>query len=741
MLKFTLLFFILFYNFAYAEVVKKINITGNDRISAATISVYGDIEINKDFTKKDVNNVLKNLYETNFFEDISINLQNGVLNIKLKEYPILNSLLLEGEKSKKIKDKLKELMSLKKNGSFIKAQLKQDIGIIKKAYGTLGYNFTKVEAKVENFSKNRLNLILIIDKGNKTSIKQINFIGDKKLSDRRLRDIIVSSEDKIWKFLSQSTHINNRNIDLDKRLLQNYYKSIGYYDAQVLSSSAEVSSTKGATLTYNINAGTRYKVTKITTNVSPVFDRKIFLPLQKDFNKVIGKYYSPFKVKKLLDGLDILINDNDLQFVEHSVNEILDNDSIEIIINVTEGNKELVERINVKGNTVTNDSVIRGELLLDEGDPFNKLKLSQSISRLKGRGIFGEVNYVVTEGSEKDLKIIELSVEEKPTGEISAGAGIGTSGGSFSFNITENNWLGKGIQLSTFIDVGAESLEGSIQAVDPNYNFSGNALTYSVSSTRNDVPDSGYENTMYQSSIGTKFEQYRNIYISPSVSLAHDTLRVENKASASLKKQAGTFTDLSFSYGVSLDERDRKYMPSDGYISSFNQSIPIYADSAYIKNSYAYNQYNAFGPNIIGAAKFYVAAINGLNDDDVRINKRLFMPPSKIRGFKKGGIGPVDGKKYVGGNYNAALNFETALPNLLPESTKTDIGLFLDMANVWGVDYDDNIANSNKIRAATGVNVGWSSPLGPMTFVFAQNLLKADTDQTESFNFRLGTSF
>lgn len=741
MLRYTILFLIFFYNSVSAEVVKELKIVGNDRISKETISVYGNIEINKNYNDEDVNKILKDLFKTEFFEDVNINLQNGILNINVKEYPSINSITLEGEKAKKIEEKLIELISTKKNSSFVKEKLNQDINLIKNAYASLGYNFTEVKAKVENFSKNRINLILVINKGERTSIKKINFIGDKKLSDRRLRDIIVSQEDKIWKVLTKTTYINNNNINLDKRLLLNYYKSIGYYDAQVLSNSAVLSDDKNAVLTYNINAGNRYRVYKISTNVDPVFDKKVFLPLKKDFKKVIGKYYSPFKVKRLLDSLDIIINDNDLQFVEHSINEIINNDVIEIQINITEGSKELVERINIIGNTVTEDNVIRGEMLLDEGDPFSRLKLDQSIASIKSRRIFGLVNSDVKDGTEKDLKIIDILIEEKPTGEISAGAGIGTSGGSFSFNVTENNWLGKGIELSTFVDLSPESMQGSIQFIEPNYNYSGNALSYTLSSTKNDVPDSGYENTLFKSSVGTSFEQYRNIYLSPSIAFSYDDLKVLNTASDSMKKQAGDFTELSFNYGISLDERDRKFMPTDGFISTFNQTLPIYADSAFIKNSYAFSKYNAFTPNVIGAAKIYMAAINALSNEDVRISKRLFLPSSRIRGFKRGGIGPKDGKDYVGGNYNAALNFETALPNLLPESTKTDIGLFLDMGNVWGVDYNDSVDDSNKIRSATGINIGWTSPLGPMSFIFSQNLTKAKTDQTESFNFRLGTSF
>ena len=725
----------------FADIVEKLEVKGNSRISEETIKVYGDITLNKDYSSFDIDNILKNLYTTNFFKDIKIFLNNGVLKITVKEYAIINSIDLQGEKSEQIKSAVLKRLELQSKESFIENKVSEDINKIKKLYASRGYNFVNVKPKVEKFTDNRINLIYFLDKGKKTNISKIYFIGDKKIKEKRLRDIIVSEENRFWKFLSKNTYLNYNNIELDKRLLINYYKSLGYYDVQVLSSNAEISEDNLTILTYSINAGNRFKINKISTNVSNVLDKKLFLPLQDNFTKIIGKYYSPFTVKKLLDELDLLILSNDLQFIEHSVNEILDNETIQIQINIYEGSKNLVEKINVLGNTVTDESVIRAELLLDEGDPFNTLKLDQSIAKLKARNIFSEVEKNITDGSNKNQKIIEISVEEKPTGEISAGAGIGTTGGSFAFSISENNWLGKGINLSTNIDVSAETFSGGLSVSDPNYKFSGNRLNYFVTNTTNDKPDSGFKNNIISTGIGTSFEQYKNIYLSPSLTYSYDDLKVESTASDSLKKQKGSFSDLSFSYGISLDNRDRVYAPTGGYISRFNQTIPVYADSPYIKNSYNFSKYKSFSSDLIGTFKLYAAAINGLNDKDVRISKRINLPSNNLRGFKAGKIGPKDGKDYVGGNYAMSSNFELSLPNFLPESTKTDVGLFLDFGNIWKIDYDETLDDSNKIRSSAGINTSWISPVGPMTFIFSQNISKASTDVTQSFNFRLGTTF
>ena len=741
MIRYILFFTILLSTKVFAEVVNKISIEGNQRFSDETVKVYGNLSINKNYTNIEINDALKNLYSTNFFKNIEIKVENGVLMVLLEEYPIINDIKINGEETKKITKLLLEQINLKANGSFIKDSLNKDIILIKKIYASLGYNSTRVNAKVENFTKNRLNLYFFVDKGKKNRIAKINFIGDKKIKDRRLRDVIVSEEHKFWKFISRNTNMNDNNLNLDKRLLVNYYKSIGYYDVQIVSSSVEIEDSNLTTITFNIDAGIRYKVTKISTDVSQVFDKKLFFSLEKSFKKLIGKYYSPFKVKKLLDDLDTLIDDNDLQFVKHSVNEIISGKEIEIIINIEEDQKLLVERINIKGNTVTEENVIRAELLLDEGEPFNNLKLEKSIAEIKARKIFGDVTKKVLPGSADDLKIIDIIVEEAPTGEISAGAGIGTDGGSFAFDVSENNWMGRGIKVSTYIDAGTDRIKGSLNVTQPNYNYTGNDLFYGLSSEKNELENSGYENSVNSVRIGTAFEQYTDIFFSPSLELNHDDLRVNSTGSASMKKQAGTFTDFTGSYSISKDLRDRAFMPTDGSVTSFSQTLPIFADAPYIRNAVSYSRYNSFNPNIIGAIKFYGAAVNGIGDDDVRISKRLRIPSSRLRGFKNGKIGPKDGTDYVGGNYAAAINLEAALPNLLPETTKTEVGVFLDAGNNWGLDYDSTIDDSNKIRSSVGVNASWISPLGPMSFIFSQNITKAATDSTETFNFKLGTTF
>ena len=558
---------------------------------------------------------------------------------------------------------------------------------------------------------------------------------------KRLIDITASEEDKFWKFISKNTKFSKNLVNLDIRLLKNYYKSLGYYDVNITSNSAEIKKTGNIELIYSIDAGKRYIIKKISTVVDPVFDKKLFFSLNEEYEKVIGDYYSPFKIKNLLEDIDDVIEKNNLQFVEHNVEEVIENDSIVVKFNIIEGKKILVERIDILGNNITNESVIRSELLLDEGDPFTSLRLDKSIAKIKSRNIFSNVESKLSEGSSPDLRNIEIKVEEKATGEISAGAGLGTNGGSVAFNIQENNWLGEGKRVGFDVEISNETVKGRINYTDPNYDYLGNSINYSLRSTSNDRPTQGYQNTILGAGVGTSFEQYKNLFVSLGLDLNYDDLKTDSTASDSMKKQNGSFSEVLGQYGFSYDLRNRTFQPTDGHIVSFNQSLPIYADKNIVTNTVSSSIYRTINENVIAANKYYIKSVTGLGGDKVRLSKRALLGSNRLRGFEKGKVGPVDGEDHIGGNYAAAINFEATLPNLLPESSKTDISLFLDVGNVWGVDYDSTLEDSSKIRSSTGAAASWVSPLGPMTFILSTNLSKASTDKTESFNFNLGTTF
>ena len=737
----TFLFITFINDQSYSEEVKKIEVNGNERISAETIMIFGDIALGKDYQTSDLNSLIKKLYETTFFSDISVKIENNVLLVDVKENPIIDSIVFDGEKAAKYTEKIIELVSLRENGSFVENNVKSDINLIKNFYRSLGFYFVKIDMDLEKLKKNRVNIIYSIDKGEKAKISKIYFLGDKKIREKKLRDIITSQENKFWKIVAATVYLSQQRIELDKRLLTNYYKNKGYYEVDVKSTNVEYSEGEGFVLTFNINAGERFKFRKIYANISESLDKEAFTSLEKEFNKLVGSYYSQKKLKSVLDKVDKLSEQKELQFINHNILETLDGNEVEVKINIFEGKKVIIEKVNIIGNTVTNDSVIRSALIVDEGDPFSTLLVNKSINEIKAINIFGKVEYDILPGSSDDLKVLNISVEEKATGEIMAGAGIGTDGTSFQFAVSENNWLGRGIKLQSSLNVSEEKINGNVYVENPNYNFTGNAIIAGLDVSATDrAASSGFESSKTGFELGTSFEQYENFYIAPKITSAIEDIEVDATASSAIKKMAGNYFNVDFGYSLSVDKRNQTFKPTKGYITTFNQELPIIQDSSSIINGISISAYEDFSEDLIGSFKVFAKSVNGV-DDDVRLTNRLYIPSSRLRGFNTYSVGPKDGDDYIGGNYVTAVSAEAQLPNLLPESYRTDFSLFLDTANIWGVDYNSTLNETNKIRSAVGLSANMYTAIGPLTFTIAQDLTKAASDKTETFNFRLGTSF
>ena len=736
-----ILFILAFSVKSYSEMVNKVEVKGNQRITLETIIIFGDIKTGENYDEIDISLLIKKLYETNFFSNISAELINNQLIINVEENPIINSIVFKGEKADKYREGINKIITLKEKTSFLRNIVKSDINKIREFYRYLGFYFVKIDLEIEKLDKNRVNLIYSINKGEKAKIAKIYFLGDKKMRNRKLSDIITSQENTFWKIFSKNVYLSKERVELDKRLLKRYYKNKGYYEVDISSSNVEYSKGEGFVLTFSINAGKRYRFKKISANVAKALDKSAFIPLQTEFNKIIGKYYSEKKLTAILEKIDKLSEQKELQFINHRLDETLEADGVAVVIDIFEGRKFTVERINIKGNNVTNDAVIRSEMLIDEGDPYSALLLNKSINNLKARGIFGKIEKKILEGYSPDSKILEVKVEEKATGEIMAGAGVGTDGTSVMFAVKENNWLGKGINLQSSISLNAQSISGSIALRNPNYNYTGNAVFSSLDiSSMDKTTNSGFESTTTGFSFGTEFEQYEGVFLSPTINAKFEKIDVQSSASDKIKKMEGNYKNVDFNYSITLDKRDQRFETTSGHKISFVQSLPIVRDSSSILNGLTASKYFEFSEDVIGALKIYGRSLHGI-DDDVRLSERLFIPQRRLRGFDTSKVGPKDESDWIGGNFATAVGFEAKLPNLLPESLKTNVSAFIDTANLWGVDYSDSVNDSNKIRSSVGLAVDVWTMVGPLSFTAAKAITTYDQDETETFNFRLGTSF
>ena len=736
-----ILFFLAFATLA--EIITDVNVDGNKRISKETIIVFGNILKDSDYTQQDLNNILKRIYETNFFSDIKFNIKNSILHISVVENPIINTVEINGVKSSKLKEFILDKITLKDRSSYIESKLKKDLNFIRNTFKASGYYFSKIETKsILNEELNSIKIIYDIDLGSKAKIAQIQFLGDKKVKDRKLKNIITSQEAKIWKFLSQSIYLNYDRIELDKRLLVNFYKDNGYYNVDIENSFVEFNNNGSFKLIYNINSGKKFKFNDLKLVLSEEYDPKYFLKIQESLNKLKKKDYSLSKIEKVLRKIDNIALSKQYEFINASLSEnIIDDDKLNISITLADSDKFYVEKINIFGNDYTIEEVIRNSLIVDEGDAYNEILFNKSINVIKSKNIFKTVEKKILPGSNPNFKIVNLTVEEKATGEISLGAGVGTHGGTLGGGIKENNFLGKGINLNTNVQVSKNTVVGQFIYVKPNFNYTDNTLFTSVRSTSSDnLADYGYKTTELGFSLGTSFEQYENLYFKPSIETSYEKLETTSSASAVKKKQKGDYIDTYLNYSLDYDLRNKRFQADEGYRNVFSQQLPIISDNKEIVNSFETTRYQKIS-TLVSNISFFGKTVNTLDNEDVRISKRLYLPQKKLRGFEKGKIGPKEDNDYVGGNYISSVNFNATLPEIFPSLQNTDFSFFIDAANVWGVDYDSTVDKNSKIRSATGIAVDLFTPIGPLSFSLSQPITKNSSDTTETFRFNLGTTF
>ena len=740
---FSIVYFLLV-NTSYSEIISEFNITGNDRVSAQTIINFSEFNKGANITDNDLNNILKKIYETNFFEDVSVDLKNSILTINVKEHPIIQDIKFEGIKATKFVEALIDEISLKPKGPFNKFTLKRDQEKVLNILKQSGYYFATVDVQKEDNPNKTINLIYNVKMGEKAFIKKIKFIGDKKFKSRKLNSVITSEESKFWKFLSKKKFLDKARTDLDKRLLKNFYLNKGFYNVIIEQAFTQILDNKSFSLTYKINAGEKFLFNNFDLIIPQDFDEIKFNELKKVFKSLENTTYSYSKIESILDVIDKISLKENYEFINAVVTEnIVENNKINFIFNIKDGDKFYVDRINISGNNITKENYIRQQLIVDEGDPFNTILHTKSINKIKATNIFKSVKSKVSDSTNSGQKIIDISVEEKPTGEISAGAGYGSAGSTVAFGIKENNFKGEGIKLNFNVNISADAIKGGLAYTQPNFAYSDKSVTTSIESTSTDKEkDYGYKSSLNKIALGTRFEQFENFYFSPNLSISNEVLTTTQNASANYKKQEGSYFDALFNYNLTNDKRNSPYRPDSGYVSTWSQELPIVSDGMAVSNGYTFTHYQEFLDDMIVTLGVYGRTINSLRSNkDVRVSKRLYMPETKLRGFEAGKIGPKDGNDFVGGNYSASFNASTTLPFLFPTFEKIDFLLFFDAANLWHVDYSANVDQGNTVRSATGIAIDVITPMGPLSFSLAQPLTEANGDVTESFRFNLGTTF
>ena len=739
-----LILFIIFLpvNYSHAEKIKEFKIVGNERLANETIVLFSELNIGDDIDQNIINLSFKKLFETNYFKNLKINFENGIIFIEVIENPIIQSIQINGVKKKSLLDELEKITKKTEKYPFIESNILEQKNLLTNIVRSDGFYFAKIETKYTETNNNSIDITYNINLGERAKIKKIDFIGNKVFKNNKLRNIIISEEAKPWKFITKNKYIDENRVQLDINLLRNYFKNRGYYDVKIKSSFAKAINENDFNLIFSIDSGIKYFFNDINLVVSNDYKVDNFQDLNDVFVDLKSTPYSLNSIKKIIKEIDKIALQKEFVFINAKYNEkIVDKDKINIEIFFDEIEKSYIDRVNILGNFITEEKVIRNALIVDEGDAYNEILFNKSINELKAKNIFKSVKSQINKSEKnKKNKIIDIVIEEKATGEIFAGAGTGTSGSSITAGIKEKNYLGKGIALDTNLTLTDDEVKGRFSVTNPNFRNSDRSLTTTIESTSTDfMTSSGYKTSRTGLGFGTGFEQYEDLFINFDISLYYEKLDTSSLASEIKKRQEGDYFENLFSYSITTNKLDQNFQPTDGYRTSFTQTLPLISDDKAVENSFNASKYYSVNDNLILSAKLYLKAINSL-DDDVRVSKRVYIPSSRLRGFESKSIGPKDGTQYIGGNYGSALNLNTTLPNLLNDFENIDFSLFLDAANLWHVDYDSSL-DSNKIRSATGIAVNWFTPIGPLSFSYAVPISDASTDKTESFRFQIGTSF
>ena len=739
-----IIFFLLILTTCSFAEIKQVKVLGNKRVSSNTIEALVD----KKITQIDsiyINNLTRKIYNTEFFSNVKISYDTNILSISVEENPIVNFFYINGITGSDL-DEVNKIVSLKENSIFSVSKLKKDVEDVKEYYKLSGYFFSVVEPEVIKIDDNQVNLILNIKKNDISRIKNIYFIGDKYFSSSQLLDIISSAEDKWWSFFSNSA-LNEDRVEVDKKLLKLFYKSKSFYDVQIESTLANLDKNNNFTLTYSINSGKKYKFGNIEIKTETLTLKDSNILDIKNISEIIikDKMYSPSLISAVEKKINIYLDNKKLANIEIDLEEIKKaDDKIDLEIKLNSLKNTLIGKINIYGNSITEEKVIRDNLVISEGDILNISKVKKSLDNINSKNIFRKADYKISDSDlQKNSKDLNLYVKEQPTGSLSAGVGFGSNGALLEGSINERNFLGKGIDLNFTGRIATEKVSGVFSYIDPNFKNSEKELANYFYSESDDYNNAGFTSKRIGDRLGTRYELFEDVYLKPFVAFQFDRLETNANASTLLRSRDGNFTTSTLGFNLLADFRNSKTLPSSGSLLFFDQSYAtLISDIPTIQTSVGSTFFQELiNEKFIGSAKLKFSNVTALDNKDVKLSDRIFASTSDLRGFESRGVGPIDSGSHVGGNYLAVLNFKSSFPNPIPENFRPNTYLFYDIGNVWGADYSDIISGSSKLRSSTGLALDVVSPIGPLSFTYSIPLSKATTDKEQRFLFNIGSSF
>ncbi len=734
-------------NYSFSSIV----VDGNKRIETATIKTYSGIETGKSVSAGDLTAAYQKILDSGLFETVDLEPRGGKLMIKVKEFPTVNQISFEGN-VRLNDDVLKSMIITRPRLIFTPEKAETDRAAIAKAYADSGRLAARITPKIIRRSDNRVDLVFEIFEGDIAEISKIGFVGNKVYSDRRLRRVLGTKQAGLFRaFVKSDTFIEDR-IEFDKQLLSDFYQARGYADFRVNSVNAELAEEKDAYfLNFNIREGQKFNFGNITV-VSDRTDVDI-ASFEDAINIDAGDTYSPLALENNITRLETRATQLGLDFVRVAP-RVTRNDrdlTLDIEFSIERGERVFVERIDIAGNTSTLDRVVRRQFRLAEGDPFNPREIRAAAERIRALGYFGDSNVRAREGSSAENVVIDVRVEEKPTGSLSFGATYSVSeGGGILVEYKERNFMGRGQQLNLAINSATDNRK---------YEFSFSEPSFLHDSLRFDL-DLFYKTTEGQNAA----YDTESGFFQPSLSFPlSENLRLGVRAAAGFSelKNPGNIGDVvtaevgqgrvnnsSIGYTLSYDTRLTGLDPNAGVLVQFSQDFGgLDSDTKNVKSSLRAVAQNKILNEEVTLRGIVEAGVLSYSSGGSRVTDRFFMGPSVMRGFRPAGIGPreTDGSinDALGGDKFAVARFEAEFPIGLPAEYGITGGVFYDVGNLWSVDATDAdiLYSSGSWRHVIGSSIFWTTPIGPLRFNFTKALKKEALDEEQKFDLTISTKF
>ncbi len=727
---------------AAPTVIRSIQVQGNQRVEANTVASYLLFSPGDPYSETRLDTSVKTLYGTGLFADVSIDPRDGNVLVSVIENPIINRVILEGNKSLK-SDKITDEISAEPRAIFTRAGVQEDVTRIIELYRQSGRFAATVAPKVVQQPQNRVDLIFEVTEGPVTGVKRINIIGNAEFPDRRLRKELATTESSWYKFFSSNDNYDPGRLQFDQEQLRTFYTNRGFADFRVVSAVAELTpDQEDFYITFTVDEGDEYTWGDISVETKLDTLNKDFLKNLVPFRK--GQIYNASRVEDAIDSLNFAAGIGGYAFVDiqPDINRNRDTKTVDMVFNVVEGQRTYIERIDIVGNTTTLDSVIRREVELVEGDAFNRILLERSRSRVRSLRFFENVEITETQGSAPDRAIVEVEVTEQPTGELSFSAGFSSADAFLvDLSITQRNLRGRGQLLRFVIRASSNRREVDLRFTEPRFMGRNLAASFNVFDTVIDLIDEAnfrQRRTGGQVSFGFPLTEYTNFngrYTlrqediefpqqdqCPSLLAGQGTSTNtgNNRQLLNLCDQLGGRLSSIFGYTFAWDRRNDPITPTGGFDVRLSQDIAgIGGDVQYLRTDIRGNYYKGLFKDVIASATLAGGYIRGWGGDAVSINDRYFKGNFEFRGFDNAGVGPrvlqfnadtgdtlvfgSDGRRdALGGNLfglaSTEISFPVGIDSLLGS-------VFLEAGTVGSLDDSDTynvIINSDDANFTVG---------------------------------------